>query len=208
MSQRTMVKISAEETTFSMKTFSRAGRSSQRFIFLKKELDMLEEKGHIIVSDIHSFAKMQLYKMDSGMEIIQITFTWLQGTGNNRVSGMEETVRLPYEQLKECMAASEVQNGVYQKLLSIEENRKPKILFRSRQNLKSVVQKKTVRRKLGKFLDRQFNWPGAREICISDDFCPYSFFFTEYRRNGKGICGGIILHGQENLATAYYGMHT
>ena len=37
---------------------------------------------------------------------------------------------------------------------------------------------------------------------------PYSFFFEEYTPYGRGICGGIILHGAEDLAKAQYSVHT
>lgn len=208
MNQRTMVKVSAEENTFSIRTFSRKGRSPQRFVFLQKELDMLEEKGYVLTSDIHSFARMELYTTASGAQAVQIIFTWLQDAGGGSISGREETVRLPLEKWKECLEASRNQGGAYQSLLSIEEKHKPQIIFHSRKNLKEVAQRKVLRKKLGRFLDRSFNWHGTKQICITDDFYPYSFFFTEDKGNGKGICGGIILHGQENLPKAYYGIHT
>ncbi len=53
------------------------------------------------------------------------------------------------------------------------------------------------------FLDCHFRWPDAVRIQIVDDSCVlYSFFFQEERLNGNGICGGIILHGQEDLKKA------
>lgn len=208
MNQRTMVKVSAEETVFSIRTFSRERQLSRRFIFLQKELDILEEKQYVIASDIHSFAKMWLDTMDSGMQVVQIAFTWLQEAGAGKVSGTEETIRLPYKKLKECLEKSRNQNGACQRLLSVSENKKPEIEFRSRQNLKEIVKRKALRRKLGKFLSKQFCWYGTKKISITDAACPYSFFFTEDKENEKGICGGIILHGQEDLMTAYYGLHT
>lgn len=208
MEQRTMVKISAEENIFSIWTFSRKKGSSQKFIFWNRDLEMLEKEGCLLTSDIRSFAKMRLYTMSSDEQAIQITFTWLKSDGYNRVSGVEETIRLPYERFKECLEKSREQSGEYQKLLSMEERQEAKVVFQSRRNLNEVARKKILRRKLGRFLDQHFNWYGTKEIRVTDDSCPYSFFFTEDKGNGKGICGGIILHGQENLRESYYGMHT
>ena len=80
MNQRTMVKVSAEENTFSIRTVSRKECSPQRFVFLQKELNMLEEKGYVLTSDIHSFARMELCTTASGVRAVQISFTWLQDT--------------------------------------------------------------------------------------------------------------------------------
>lgn len=41
-----------------------------------------------------------------------------------------------------------------------------------------------------------------------DDGAPYSFFFEEVTPRGTGICGGIILHGADNLQKAQYSVHT
>ena len=46
------------------------------------------------------------------------------------------------------------------------------------------------------------------KIVIYDDGQPYSFFFEEYTPYGRGICGGIILDGAENLAKAKYSVNT
>ena len=57
-------------------------------------------------------------------------------------------------------------------------------------------------------LGRHFQWRGTEKIVIYDDGLPYSFFFEEYTPYGRGICGGIILHGAEDLAKAQYSVHT
>lgn len=41
---------------------------------------------------------------------------------------------------------------------------------------------------------------------VYDDFMPYGFF-REERVNENGICGGIILHGQNDLKKVCCGMH-
>lgn len=37
---------------------------------------------------------------------------------------------------------------------------------------------------------------------------PYSFFFREFRGGRAGICGGLILHNQDDIFKAYYNIHT
>ena len=89
------------------------------------------------------------------------------------------------------------------------EYHRPAIEFSNSRNLQKVVQRKGMRRKLGKFLDRNFQWPNAMKILVTDDCrVPYNFFFREQHISGTGICEGIILHGQEDLKKAYYGLHT
>ena len=71
-------------------------------------------------------------------------------------------------------------------------------------NLHEVARRPVLRRKLGRVLERHFQWRGTEKIVIYDDGQPYSFFFEEYTPYGIGICGGIILHGAEDLAKAQY----
>ena len=203
-----MVKFSAAEDYVSLQTISRAYHSPQRFVILQSEFRELEKKKHLLVMDIRSFAKLRLLQTAAGRQILEIVFSWLSSRENGELYGQEERIRLPYEKFLQLVEESYEQGGTCKKLLSIQEQHRPKIEFYSRGNLQEVVQRKTLRRKLGKFLDRHFNWPDAKSIQISDDFVPYSFFFVEKRDTGNGLCGGIILHGQENLKKAYYGMHT
>lgn len=65
-----------------------------------------------------------------------------------------------------------------------------------------------LRHKLGKFLDQHFNWYNYERIVLTDDYLPYSFFFEGYMVQGTKTCGGVILHGEENIRTAKYGIHT
>ena len=60
----------------------------------------------------------------------------------------------------------------------------------------------------GKTLEHHFQWRDAEKILIYDDGAPYSFFFEEVTPRGTGICGGIILHGADNLQKAQYSVHT
>ena len=75
-------------------------------------------------------------------------------------------------------------------------------------NLRDVVANVTVRRKLARFLSRNFRYRNVTEIRMFNDFVPYSFFFREMIGEQSGICGGVILHGQNDLKTAKYSIHT
>ena len=208
MSNRIMIKLSASEGCIRLRTFSRKHHSPHGFVFTEKELLDLEEKRYITVSDIHSFAKVSLRKSFEQAEILEIEFTWLSDAGGGKVSGRTETVRLSYEKFKASITQSR-ENSMQIKMLSLEESGRPKIEFQSRRNLKAVAETKALRKKLGKFLaDHFLRWKGSRQITVYDDFEPYSFFFQEQTPYGNGMCGGVILHGRENLEKAYYGIHT
>ena len=65
-----------------------------------------------------------------------------------------------------------------------------------------------VRKKLARFLRDHFQWTDADEIGFYRDFVPYSFLFREVCRGKPGIVGGVILHMQDDMKKAYYGLHT
>lgn len=210
MGQRTMVKLSASDGCVFLWTVSRGFRSPHRFGISDRKLQVLEDKSHIIVSDIHSFAELQLCRSEKeeNQDMLTVTFTWLSDNGGRRVAGREETIHLPYRQFQEKLEESRKLGGAGVGMLSVDEKRTPRIEFQSRKNLREVAERKVLRKKLGRFLNNHFSWKGSRRIVVYDDFVPYSFFFREERLNGNGICGGIILHGQDDLKKASYGMHT
>ena len=210
MGQRTMVKLSASEDCVFLWTVSRGFRSPHRFSISARELQILEAKRHTIVSDIHSFAELRLGRSakEQNADVLTVDFTWLSDSGGRRVVGREETLHLPYRQFQEKLEESRKLGGTGVGMLSVDEKRTPRIEFQSRKNLREVAERKVQRKKLGKFLNNHFSWKGSRRIVVYDDFVPYSFFFREERLNGNGICGGIILHGQEDFKKACYGMHT
>ena len=196
MNNRTMIKLSASEDCVTLRTLSKDYHSPQGFVLTEKELLELEERRYMTVSDIRSFAKVSL------------EFTWLSDAGGGKVSGRTETVRLSYKKFKSSIKQSR-EDSMQIKMLSLEESGRPKIEFQSRRNLKAVAETKALRKKLGKFMaDHFLRWKGSRQITVYDDFEPYSFFFREQTPYGAGICGGVILHGWENLEKAYYGIHT
>ena len=208
MNNRIMIKLSASEDCITLRTFTKNYHSPQGFILTQKELSELEEKGYLTVSDIRSFAELALRKSIEQEEILEIVFTWLSDAGGGKVSGMTETVRLPYEKFKEFVVESR-ENGTQKRMLSLEEKGRVKVTFRSGRNLKAVAETKALRKKLGKFMGSHFlRWKGSRQITVYDDFEPYSFFFQEQTPYGTGMCGGVILHSRENLEKAYYGIHT
>lgn len=210
MGQRTMVKLSASDECVFLWTVSKRFRSPHRFGISDREFQVLEDERHMIVSDIHSFAELRLdwsAKADNG-DMLTIDFTWLSDSGFGRVAGKEETIHLPYRQFQERMEESRRLGGAGVGMLSVDEKGTPRIEFQSRKNLQAVAERKVLRKKLGRFLNNHFAWKDSRKIVVYDDFVPYSFFFQEERINGMGICGGIILYGQEDLKKACYGMHT
>lgn len=208
--KRTMLKLTASEDSISLRTVSRGFRSPHRFVVLETELQELEVKRHIISSDIRSFVEMHLVKagMEGKGDMLVIRFAWLSDSAEGKLSGTEETLQFPWEVFREKIAESRSLEGAAVGLLSMKSQGNPAIEFHSGRNLKAVAGKRILRKKLGKFLSCHFAWKGSRKITVTDDFVPYSFFFREERSNGAGICGGIILHGQENLKKARYEIHT
>lgn len=208
MYDRIMVKVSADDRFVSLRTISRKYRSPHRFVLSRKELEELEEKDRVLARDIHSFADLRRYMSTQGQDRLAITLFWLNDSGNGDVSGWSQIVQLPYGKFLECVESSFRSKGKELRLLSMKENRTPRIEFTGSRNLKAVVNIPMLRRKLGKFLACNLNWKDYSRIVVTDDCLPYSFGFSGYTPYGRGMCGGIILHGQEDIKKAYYGLHT
>ena len=86
---------------------------------------------------------------------------------------------------------------------------RPRLVFEgNRENLRAAIDNPLNRHKLGKALMQNFNWPDADEIHLYNDFVPHLFFFREFRNDQPCLCGGLILHNQEDMSKAYYGIHT
>lgn len=202
MKDRTLVYMTFRDGAVSLRTVSRSRKSPHRFYISCQELERLETGSTILVQDIHSFAKL---RRDAYAGTVEAAFTWLEGNGEN-VSGYQESITLPYGKMMDCLRQSK---PFVWKTLSIDSSAKQaQIVFKSRKNLHAALANGIIRRKLIRFLREQFRWAYAEKIEIYDDFMPYSFFFRETRGGEAGISGGIILHGQENMKTAYYSMHT
>lgn len=208
MNHRTMICFFATEDALMIRTISRDFRSPHRFVLLFSRLWEAREKGFSIAYDLHSFLKLRIEETVKGKEMLSLEFSWLSKTGNNKLTGHEERLLLSYEDLMQGIETSKAKNGKTIRLLTAERNSYTQITFCHTKNLHQVVQNKHLRRKLGKFLCQNFRGYGDREVQIFDDFVPYSFFFQEESSGRHGICGGIILHGQEDLRTAHYEIHT
>ncbi|WWR21228.1 hypothetical protein V1226_07515 [Lachnospiraceae bacterium JLR.KK009] len=202
MKDKTLVYMTFRDGTVSLRTVSRSRKSPHRFYIPCQELEGLETGSTILVQDIYSFAKL---RRDAYAGTVEAAFTWLEGNGNG-VSGYQETITLPYGRMMECLHESK---PFVWKTLSIDNSAKQaQIVFKSRKNLHAALANGVIRRKLIRFLRDQFSLAYAEKIEIYDDFVPYRFFFRETRGGEIGISGGIILHGQEDMKTAYYSMHT
>lgn len=208
MTNRIMLRAHADENTIQFRTVSAHMKSPQRFYVTYDELDRLQRDGRILTNDIHSFVQIRL---DRRRDRITFEFTWLTGRGFDRVEGVEQTVRLRWSAFRAFLETCRQPDGPKDfKAISLDVSRhRPQLVFDgNRANLKAAIGDPLVRRKLGKALMTNFNWPDADEIHLYNDFTPYSFFFREFRGGQALMCGGLILHGQEDMNKAYYGIHT
>ena len=186
-------------------------KSPQRFYITYSELDRLQSEGSIISNDIHSFAVLRL---DERRDRITFEFTWLSGRSFDCVEGHEQTVHLRWSKFRDYLDTVRQpdcpeEDKIF-RAISLDTHRgRPRLVFDgNRANLKAAIGNPRVRRKLGKALMANFNWPDADEVHLTNDFVPYSFFFREYQNDRPCLCGGLILHGQEDMDKAYYGIHT
>ena len=208
MTNRILLRARADENAVQLRTVSARMKSPQRFFVTYSELDRLRQDGSIITSDIRSFAQLRL---DERRDRLTIEFTWLTGRSFDRVEGTEQTVHLRWSSFRAFLEDCRDPDGLRDfKALSLDVSRhRPRLMFDgNRANLKAAIGDPLIRRKLGKALMANFNWPDAEEIHLTNDFVPYSFFFREFRGGRACMCGGLILHGQEDMAKAYYGLHT
>lgn len=208
MTNRIMLRAHADENTIQFRTVSAHMKSPQRFYVTYDELDRLQRDGRILTSDIHSFVQIRL---DRRRDRITFEFTWLTGRGFDRVEGVEQTVRLRWSAFRAFLETCRQPDGPKDfKALSLDvSKRRPRLVFDgNKANLHAAVSNSQIRRKLGKALMTNFCWPDADEVHLTNDFVPYSFFFREYQGGRACLCGGLILHGQDDMSKAYYGIHT
>ena len=206
MNDRTLVKASAMENCIVFRTVSRSRKSPKRFYVTRDELAKLETQTSVTTHDGWSFA---ILWRDAQADTLEIQFTWLSG-GGHALTGWEEKVIVPYGPLAAFVQESTQEGGPQEwKALSMDfSNRSPRLVFDAKKTLHAILNNGVVRRKLVRFLRDGFNWPRSEQIRLYSDFVPYGFFFREIR-DGKAImCGGLILHGQEDMSKAYYSVHT
>ena len=204
MDDRIMVKVNASDHCIGFRTVSRERKSPHTFYILPHELLRLRQTGYLIVSDLQCFAELRRGTGDRAT----ITFWWLSEGCNGSISGWKQTVMLPLNRLLDFAERIGEGDAKEWKLLSLKETFSPKLVFVDEGNLKQAVANATIRRKLARFLSRSFHYRGATEIRLFDDFLPYSFFFREMLGEQVGMCGGVILHGQDNLKKSEYSIHT
>lgn len=208
MTDRTMLIAHADENTVWFRTVGARVKSPRRFCTTYDALDRLRHDGQIIVSDIHCFLQARL---DERRDLATLDFTWLTGLCSGRVEGFEQTARLRWSQFRAFLEECRQPDGPRDfKALSLDVSKhRPRLVFNgNRANLRAAISNPLIRRKLGKALMANFNWPDADEIRLYNDFVPYSFFFREIQDGKAFLCGGLILHGQENMSKAYYEIHT
>ena len=204
MSDRTMVKLTASGEFIIFRTVSMERKSPQFYVWRRKLLALSEARP--LIDCDGSFVK---FTAEPDTDSLHITFYWIDNLGNDKFSGRKETVVIPLEESMRFVSECAGENGPTRwRCLSKKKSCDPHLVFHSRRNLKQAVTDKTTRRKLVRVLRDHFNWVSATEISFTDDFVPRSFFFTEYIGEKRGIVGGVILHGQENMATAKYEVHT
>lgn len=210
MNERILVKVRGRGDSLEMRTISRLCKSPCWLSISSRHLHQLEAEPHqqVVVADYHSFATLRLTTGQDGMSMLQIRFTWLQPSQSNQVRGWTEQVLLRYEHFRDFANAPILTEEIEWSQLSAPEAIACRFIFHSGQNLHRVAQIPVLRHKLGKCLEGHFQWKGTKAIAIYDDFHQYSFYFEELRVDGKGICGGIILHGAEDLRKATYSVHT
>ena len=205
MTDRTMVKVGATEHSLVFRTVARKRKSPRSFYVLRSDLERLEQGCSFTANDLDCFA---IFQRDGSGGLVRIRFSWLWQAGVNRLEGYEETVRLPYDGLMDFAARNRQNPGSLWRALSVEDAPLPRIVFHGAENLRAALSHETVRRKLVRFLRDNFRWRWSEEIRFYNDSLPYSFFFREIRSGQPGICGGLILHGQEDMDKAYYSIHT
>ena len=205
MDNRTLVKISATKNCIGFRIVTPTEKSPHRFYVLRDSILALEAKSQVIEQDCGSFAVL---RRDKARGTLSIRFVWLSGSGC-QITGREETVTLPYDKLLEFMNDSATENGPKEwNTLSIEASGTPRQIFCGQENLHDALRRKAVRRKLVRFLRDHFQWGSSDEIRFYNDFVSYSVSFREFRCGQPGMSGGLILHGQEDMAKAQYSIHT
>ena len=137
---------------------------------------------------------------------ILVTLTYISVYTGGQINGRQDEFlisRLGFETFI-CYANAP---GETYATLNLNVSVKPKIIVKDTHNLQLVAANPVYRRKFAKFMRDAFQW-NSTAIELYDDFVPYSFFFREKRGDHYGMCGGVILHGQDDPVKAYYSIHT
>ena len=207
--KRTMLKVRVSDDFIIFRTVSRQKKSPRLYV-QRDELSPLYEGKRVVLNDGPYFCVVIPLNRDGMM---RMEFYWISPTSGSGFSGWQQTLKISRERFLYFLEDSKAEYGSKEwSALSDDAPHYPRLIFRKSRSLEQVMNNGLVRRKLTKFLRNNFRWPDTDEIILYGDFEPYSFFFREYRRGKDGLeevmCGGVILHGQEDMKTAYYFIHT
>ena len=155
----------------------------------------------LIWRDCHGYA--ELNKVEHG---ISVMITNLSVYIDGDLTGNQDKFTIPDSDFRGFVGYGE--DGEDFKCLDTDLRPHPKIVVMDNRNLHNVVTHPIYRRKFARFMGSHFDWP-CDSIELWNDFDRHSFYFVErYADGSKGICGGVILHGQDDPKNASYGMHT
>ena len=208
-----LVKFYSTEHYISIRTITRDRKSPFSFDLPHPMFTELEASGDILVQDCYSFARFRL--VDEGATV-QIDFTWLSRYEDGTTKGYVQTVKLDYDELATHIWNSLPGNdGPTRWTMYYSDHTKPraKLDFSSpgaQQVIREVLAVPVLRHKLTRAVRDNFHWPndGNCTVHFYSDIGRYDFFFREQRGDRDGICGGLILHHHDGLATAKYSVHT
>ena len=207
--KRTMLKVRVSDDFLIFRTVSRARKSSELYV-QRDALSPLTEGKRVVLNEYSHFCVMTPIERDN---TICMEFYWISPTSGSGFSGWQQTLKISRERFLYFLEDSKAEYGSKEwSALSDDAPHYPRLIFRKCRSLEQAMGNPLVRRKLTKFLRDNFHWLNTDEIVFSGDFVPYSFFFREYRRGKdgleEGMCGGLILHNQEDMRKAYYSTHT
>lgn len=207
MTEHTLVKFGSSDSCIYFWTVSRDRKSPSRFFVTRDDLKRLEREHYIVSSDLSSFARL-CYQPDLGT--LEIRVSWLSELSNGFLSGYRESLILDWTKFWNFVQDSEAGRAERTSMLTLDINSLATLDFSNdgaKATLHRVLATPDLRRKLTRALRNDFQWSGKQTIKFYADWDPHSFYFEEIRPNGsKGICGGLILHG--NGKSAKYSIHT
>ena len=207
MNDSILVKLrgDSEYITFRTVTHADGGRRST-FYVARSKLLRLEWDSEVILRDGSDFAVL---RHDANSSEVLVSLYWLNEQSNQVLIGRKQQLKLPYIDLLDYLKGCTDNNVTREaRMLFTPKPHRPRLVFENMGNLHNAVSNKRIRKKLSKFLRGEFNWPGATEVHLYDDFVPYSFYFRELRGNAIGIEGGVIYHYNGDPRKAYYSIHT
>jgi hypothetical protein len=206
MTNPTLLKLCGNSDYLMLRPVTRENTGKRKnFFAAKSELLRLDNEHEITLNDGTDHA---IFQRSPAGDAVGIIFYWLNERGDGTLTGRKEETEVRYSKLRAFLERCTDRTTRDCRILSLPDDRWPRIVFYSQGNLKKVVASKMLRRKLSKFLRCAFQWPRATEIRLYDDFLPGSFLFTEYVGEKIGTEGGVVLHGYDKPETSYYSLHT